>query len=34
VEAALANPQSGLIVAEGLQFDGTQIIAESLIGRT
>ena len=32
VAAAVANPQSGLIVTDGLQFDGTQIIDESLIG--
>ena len=32
VAAAVANPQSGLIVTDGVQFDGTQIIEESLIG--
>lgn len=32
VEAALANPQSGLIVADGVQFDGPRIIRDSLIG--
>jgi glycosyltransferase involved in cell wall biosynthesis len=32
VAAAVANPQSGLIVTDGVQFDGTQIIDESLIG--
>ena len=32
VGAALANPESGLIVADGVQFDGPRIIKDSLIG--
>jgi glycosyltransferase involved in cell wall biosynthesis len=32
VEAALENPQSGLIVADGVQFDGPRITRDSLIG--
>jgi glycosyltransferase involved in cell wall biosynthesis len=32
VEAALANPGSGLIATDGLQFDDAQVLDESLIG--
>jgi hypothetical protein len=32
VGAALANPDSGLIVVDGVQFDGPRIIKDSLIG--